>query len=97
MIFVDTSVFYAQIAKDDRYHAEASAFFRDVKEPLVTTRAVVFETQALMLRISRDRPTADMRPASRRFLAAMDAGLARELEVTQADYLTARHRRTLRG
>jgi predicted nucleic acid-binding protein len=90
MIFVDTGVFYAQLAEDDANHLAALAFFRDVTEPLVTTKDVVFETHAVMQRISRERPTADMRPAALRFLDSIDGGLARVLDVTDADHVSAR-------
>src|SRR5579864_1811007 len=90
MIFVDTSVFYAQLAEDDTNHVAALAFFRDVTEPLATTKDVVFETHAVMQRISRERPTSDMRPAALRFLDSIDGGLARVLDVTDADHVSAR-------
>jgi hypothetical protein len=53
MIFVDTGVFYARLDKNDRHHAAADVFFAEVEEPLVTTREVVFETQAMLLKASR--------------------------------------------
>jgi predicted nucleic acid-binding protein len=90
MIFVDTGVFYAQLAEDDTDHLAALTFFRNVTEPLVTTRAVVFETHALMLRISREHPTADMRSAALRFLDSIDLGLATILHVTEDDHVAAR-------
>jgi predicted nucleic acid-binding protein len=56
----------------------------------VTTKDVVFETHAVMQRISRELPTADMRPAALRFLDSIDGGLARVLDVTDADHVSAR-------
>ena len=91
MIFVDTSVFYARLAKDEGDdHLAADAFFRDTTEPLVTTLAVVYETHGLMQRISRDNPTIDMMPAARRFLDSIDHGLATVIPVTDADHQAAR-------
>jgi uncharacterized protein len=90
MIFVDTSVFYARLAEDDQDHPAAEAFFLGVVEPLVTTMAVVYETHALMLRISRVSPSSDMRPASRRFLELIDNGMAAVVPVTPDDERAAR-------
>ncbi len=90
MILVDTGVFYAQLAEDDTNHLIALAFFRDVTEPLVTTKYVVFEAHGLMQRISNVRPAVDMRPAALRFLDSIEGGLARVLDVTDADYVAAR-------
>jgi uncharacterized protein len=90
MIFVDTSVFYARLAEDDQDHAAAEAFFRGVTEQLVTTLAVVYETQAMMLKASRVSPSADMKPASQRFLESIDRGLATVIPVTEDDHRAAR-------
>lgn len=90
MILVDTGVFYAQLAEDDTNHLIALAFFRDVTEPLVTTKYVVFEAHGLMQRISNVRPAIDMRPAALRFLDSIEGGLARVLDVTDADHVAAR-------
>jgi predicted nucleic acid-binding protein len=85
MILVDASVFYARIAEDDEHHLEADAFFR-TREPRLTTTAVVYETHALMLRISRVPASAH---AARRFLEEIDAGLARVIHVTTDDHRRA--------
>ena len=90
MIFVDTSVFYARLAEDDVNHRAADEFFRNNSAPLLTTREVVFESHALMLRVSRARPTANMDPAAQRFLQTIDAGLARVILATEADHAAAR-------
>jgi uncharacterized protein len=90
MIFVDTGVFYARLDRSDRHHAAANAFFRDVTEPLVTTREVVFETQAMLLKVSRVLPSADMRPGSQKFLESIDKGLATVVAVTEDDHRAAR-------
>ena len=90
MIFVDTSVFYARLAEDDHRHRAADEFFRNATAPLVTTREVVYETHAMMLKVSRVRPAANMEPAARRFLLAIDNGLARVIIATQADHDMAR-------
>jgi predicted nucleic acid-binding protein len=83
MIFVDTGVFYARLDRADRHHAAANAFFREVAEPLVTTREVVFETQAMLLKASRVLPSADLRPESQKFLESIDRGLATVIAVTE--------------
>ncbi|HVV53367.1 MAG TPA: PIN domain-containing protein [Polyangia bacterium] len=90
MIFVDTSVFYARLAEDDRHHQAADEFFRTVTRPLVTTREVIFESHAMMLKISRLRPAANMESAAGRFLEAIDNGLAKVILATDADHEAAR-------
>lgn len=87
---MDTGVFYARLDKNDRHHAAADVFFAEVEEPLVTTREVVFETQAMLLKASRVSPSADVRPASRRFLESIDRGLATVIVVTEDDHRAAR-------
>jgi predicted nucleic acid-binding protein len=86
MIFVDASVFYARIARDDEHHEEADHFFGGVRSPRLTTTAVVYETHALMLRVSRMATSAH---AARQFLAELDAGLARVVHVTREDHRRA--------
>ena len=64
MIFVDAGVFYARFAERDRHHEAADRFFAGLLTspvPLVTTTAVLYETHALMLRISRVEPREDLR------------------------------------
>jgi uncharacterized protein len=83
MIFVDASVFYARVARDDEHHTDADAFFGHLRSPRFTTTAVVYETHALMLRISR---VANSAHVARRFLDEIDAGLARVVHVTREDH-----------
>ncbi|HEY2730200.1 MAG TPA: PIN domain-containing protein [Polyangia bacterium] len=91
MIFVDTSVFYARLARQDLRQVAAETFFQTMTtEQLVTTREVIFETHAMMLKVSRARPAADMRPASQKFLESIDAGLATVIPVTEEDHRAAR-------
>jgi uncharacterized protein len=86
MIFVDASVFYARIAGDDEHHEEADGFFCNVASPRLTTTAVVYETHALMLRISRVAASAH---AARQFLEEIEAGLARVVHITREDHRRA--------
>lgn len=90
MIFVDTGVFYARLDRADRHHLAATAFFRDATEPLVTTREVVFETQAMLLKASRVLSSGEMKPESQRFLESIDRGLATLIAVTEDDHRNAR-------
>lgn len=86
MIFIDSSVFYARTAGDDEHHEEADDFFSSIGSPRLTTTAVMYETHALMLRISRVAASAH---AARRFLEEIDAGLARVVHVTREDHRRA--------
>ena len=54
-VFVDSSAFFALIAREDRHHKEAALFASADREnwELVTTNATVFECHALLLNRSR--------------------------------------------
>jgi len=55
-VFVDSSAFFALIAREDRHHKEAAALFASANREsweLVTTNATVFECHALLLNRSR--------------------------------------------
>lgn len=59
-VFVDSSAFFAQIVCEDRFHERAAALFAQANRErwrLVTTNAIVFESQALLL--NRSRPGRD--------------------------------------
>lgn len=86
MIFVDTGVYYARAADDDEHHREAVDFFRENREPRLTTTAVVYEAHAMMLRLGRGPAPAR---AARRFLDELDAGYARVAHVSRDDHRRA--------
>jgi len=93
MIFVDTGVFYARLDEDDENHRQAEAFFRGaaLTAPLVTRTAVVYETHALLLRMSRIPPSAGLVPPALGFLREIEAGLvAKVVHVSEADHQAAR-------
>ena len=55
-VLVDSSAFFALIAREDRHHKEAAALFTSADHEhweLVTTNATVFECHALLLNRSR--------------------------------------------
>ena len=91
MIFVDTGVFYARLDEDDDNHQPAEAFFRGpaLSEPLVTSTAVVYETHALLLRMSRTLPADKAFSPALRFLHQVDR-MAKVVHVTEADHLQGR-------
>ncbi len=55
-VFVDSSAFFALIAREDRHHKEAAVLFASADREnweLVTTNATLFECHALLLNRSR--------------------------------------------
>jgi predicted nucleic acid-binding protein len=71
MIFVDAGLFYARLAADDENHRAADLFFKGLSlaVPLITTNVVIYEAHALLLRLSRSGPRADVASPARRFFS----------------------------
>ena len=92
MIFVDAGLFYARLAADDENHRAADLFFKGLglAVPLITTNVVIYEAHALLLRLSRSGPRADVASPARRFLQQIDAGLCSVEHINGDDHRVAR-------